>query len=173
KYFEKQTAITGIGQSAISRGANCSALALTIDACLEAISDAGLERKDIDGIATWPGMDYNASGFSPVGCAQIQDALRLKVNWYGGGPEGAGQFAAIFNAIGAIAAGYARHVLVFRVMYEATARKKTYANALMTADQRDYGAFNRFAPYHVYSAATQQALSFQRYVHESGIRPEP
>lgn len=172
RYAEKNTAITGIGQSDIARGSSQSALALTIDACLEAIADAGLERRDIDGVATWPGMDYDQSGFAPVGVPQIQDALRLQVNWYGGGPEGPGQFAAIFNAIGAVAAGYARHVLVFRVMYEATARKTAYANALMTADRRDAGPFNWFAPYHVYSAATQQALYFNRYVHESGIRPE-
>ncbi|MET0378313.1 MAG: thiolase family protein [Spongiibacteraceae bacterium] len=172
KYFEKNTAITGIGQSEISRGSSKSALELTVDACVEAIADAGLQRSDIDGIATWPGADYNQSGFSPVGIPHIQDALRLQVNWYDGGPEGPGQFAAIFNAIGAIAAGLAKHVLVYRIMYEATARKSAYANALMTANQRDSGPFSWFSPYHVYSAATQQALYFQRYVYESGIKPE-
>lgn len=172
RYFEKRTAITGIGQSDISRGAGKSALALTVDACMEAIRDAGLQRSDIDGIATWPGMDYNLSGFAPVGIAQIQDALRLKVDWYCGGPEGPGQFAAVFNAIGAIAAGQARHVLVFRTLYEATARKTAFANSLMKEGQRDTGPFYWFAPYHTYAAATQQALYFNRYVHESGIRPE-
>jgi acetyl-CoA acetyltransferase len=171
-YFEKKTAITGIGQSEISRGSTKSALELTVDACLEAITDAGHRREDIDGVATWPGADYNLSGFSPVGTAQLQDALRLKLNWYGGGPEGPGQFAALFNAIGAIAAGLARHVLVFRVLTEATARKTAYANALMTGNQRDAGPFIWYSPYHVYSAATQQAMYFQRYVHESGIKPE-
>jgi acetyl-CoA acetyltransferase len=172
KFYEKNTAITGIGQSDISRGSPKSALELTVDACLEAIADAGLKRSDIDGITTWPGMDYNQTGFSPVGIPQIQDALRLKVNWYDGGPEGPGQFAAMFNAIGAIAAGLVKHVLVFRIMYEATARKSAYANALMNANQRDSGPFGWFAPYHVYSAATQQATYFNRYVHESGIKPE-
>jgi acetyl-CoA acetyltransferase len=102
----------------------------------------------------------------------LQDALRLKLNWYGGGAEGPGQFAALFNAIGAIAAGLARHVLVFRVLTEATARKSAYANALMKTGQRDAGPFVWYSPYHVYSAATQQAMYFQRYVHESGIKPE-
>src|ERR1700679_2376945 len=102
-YFEKETAITGIGQSEISRGSTKSALELTVDACVEAIADAGLRREDIDGVATWPGADYNLSGFAPVGVPQLQDALRLKLNWYGGGAEGPGQFAALFNAIGAIA----------------------------------------------------------------------
>src|SRR5690606_32891626 len=81
-YFEKNTPITGIGQSEISRGSSKSALELTVDACMDAIQDAGLRRENIDGIATWPGADYNTSGFSPVGIAHIQDALRLKVRWY-------------------------------------------------------------------------------------------
>lgn len=172
EYAEKKTAITGIGQSAISRGADKSALGLTVDAAMEAIADAGLRREDIDGVATWPGGDNNASGFSPVGIPELQDALRLKLGWYSNCGETAGQYGPIFNAIGAIAAGYARHVLIFRSVYEATARKSAFANALSRPNERQHGPFTWYAPYHVYAAATQQALFFQRYVHESGIRPE-
>src|SRR5271156_6005899 len=99
-YFEKRVAITGIGQSEISRGSTKSALGLTVDAAVEAVADAGLALGDIDGLATWPGSDRDASGFSPVGVPDLQDALRLEVRWYGGGREAPGQFGAIFNAIG-------------------------------------------------------------------------
>jgi 3-oxoacyl-[acyl-carrier-protein] synthase III len=81
RFAEKDTAITGIGMSEVSRGASKSALALTVDACMEAIGDAGLTRAEIDGIATWPGEMANGSGFSAVGCAAVQDALRLKLGW--------------------------------------------------------------------------------------------
>jgi acetyl-CoA acetyltransferase len=171
-YPEKRTAITGIGQSKISRGADKSALALTIDAALEAIADAGLTRADIDGMATWPGDRVDGSGFSDVGIPVLQDALRLGVGWYSNCSETAGQFGALFNAIGAISAGLARHVLIFRTMYEATARKTGFANALNRPGQRVRGVFQWYAPYHTYAAATQQALFFARYVHESGIKPE-
>ncbi len=133
---EKDTAITGVGMSDISRGAEKSALALTVEAALEAIADAGLARADIDGIATWPGERADGSGFSPVGCAALQDALRLEVGWYGGGGEAPGQYGAVFNAIGAISAGLCRNVLIFRTMYEATARKTAYANSLLREGQR-------------------------------------
>lgn len=171
-YAEKSTAITGIGMSEVSRGATKSALALTVDAALEAIADAGLTRAEIDGIATWPGERADGSGFSPVGCAGLQDALRLKVNWYAGGGEAPGQYGAVFNAIGAIAAGLCRNVLIFRTMYEATARKTAYANSLLKEGQRQAGPFAWYAPYYTYSAALQQALFFNLYVHKSGIRPE-
>ena len=171
-YAEKDTAITGIGQSEVSRGSSKSALELTVDACMEAIRDAGLTRADIDGVASWPGSDDNESGFSPVGTSGIQDALRLKLNWYAGAREAPGQYGAVFNAIGAIAAGIARNVLIFRTMYEASARKKAFANSLVKTGQRQSGGFNWYAPYHTYAAALQQSLMFNKYAHESGILPE-
>ena len=53
RFAEKDTAITGVGLSKVARGASKSALALTVDAALEAIADAGLTRADIDGIAAF------------------------------------------------------------------------------------------------------------------------
>lgn len=171
-YAEKNCAITGVGLSEVSRGSDKSALELTIDACMEALRDAGLARADIDGIATWPGSDNNDSGFSPVGCPQIQDALRLEVNWYAGSGEAPGQYGAVFNAIGAIAAGLCRNVLIFRTMYEASARKMAFANSLLRNGVRQSGGFAAYAPYYTYAAALQQALMFNLYVHKSGIKPE-
>src|SRR5690606_20574661 len=172
RFAEKNTAITGIGMSEVSRGAAKSALALTVDAALEAIADAGLSRSDIDGLATWPGERADGSGFSPVGCAALQDALRLELGWYGGGGEAPGQYGAVFNAVGAIAAGLCRNVLIFRTMYEATARKTAYANSLLREGQRQAGPFAWYAPYYTYAAALQQALYFNLYVHKSGIKAE-
>jgi len=171
EYAEKNCAITGIGLSNVSRQATRSALQLTIDAAMEAIKDAGLRREDIDGIASWPGSDENETGFSPVGTPQLQDALRLKVNWYGAGREAPGQYGAVFNAIGAIAAGLCRNVLIFRTMYEGTARKKFFANSLMKGN-RQAGTYLWYAPYHLYSISLQQSLMFNKYVHKSGIKPE-
>ena len=170
-YAEKNCAITGIGQSEISRQSARSALQLTVDAAMQAIRDAGLLREDIDGITSWPGSDENETGFSPVGTPQLQDALRLKVNWYSAGREAPGQYGAVFNAIGAIAAGLCRNVLIFRTMYEGTARKRFFANSLMKG-ARQAGTYLWYAPYHLYSISLQQSLLFNKYVHQSGIRPE-
>ncbi len=173
RYGEKDCAITGIGMSDVSRAASVTAMTLTIDACLEAIEDAGLKRSDIDGVASYPGADNNSSGFSPVGVPALMDALRLEPDWYSGGGETPGQLGAIFNAIGAISAGLCNHVLVFRTVYEASARKGgTFANALFREKERAHGQLMEFAPYFALSAAVQQALYFQRFIHEFGARPE-
>jgi hypothetical protein len=97
--------------SEISRAATPTPMALTLDACMRATGDAGLKRADVDGLSSYPGADNNASGFPRVGVPQSQDALRLDLNCFSGGGEAPGQPGAVFNAIGAIAAGYCRHVL--------------------------------------------------------------
>jgi acetyl-CoA acetyltransferase len=172
KYAEKNTAITGVGISKVSRGSDVSPLTLTIDACMQAINDAGLKREDIDGLSLHPGPIDPSTGFSPVGAQTIQDALRLKVDWYYSGPEGPGQYTSVFNAIGAIAAGYCKNVLIFRTMSEASARKKAFANSLLREGVRVSTGFAWYAPYYNYAAALQQALFFNKYVHNSGIKPE-
>ena len=49
KFIEKQTVISGAGQSDVGRRLFRDPLELTLDACLAAIADAGLTTKDIDG----------------------------------------------------------------------------------------------------------------------------
>ena len=50
--FEDRVAITGIGMSDVGRRLMRNPLGLTLDACLEAIADAGLTPADIDGLTT-------------------------------------------------------------------------------------------------------------------------
>ena len=118
-----RVAIAGVGQSEVARPSDKSAMRLTLDACLEAIADAGLTREDIDGVACWPGDNNNGNSFSPVGPNALIGTMGLKVNWYGGGYEGPGPLAGLINGAMAIAAGLCRHVLVFRTITEASARR--------------------------------------------------
>src|SRR5437870_6082143 len=119
---ERKTVISGIGQSDVGRRLYRDPLDLTLDACLAAIEDAGLTRADIDGIATYPGnMDF-PPGFSGAGVTEVQDALRLDLNWFAGGMESPGQLGSVINACLAVAAGLATHVLCFRTVWEGSAQ---------------------------------------------------
>ena len=133
--YEKNVAIAGVGQSEVARPSDKSAMRLTLDACLEAIADAGLTRKDIDGVACWPGDNNNGNSFSPVGPNALIGTMGLHVNWYGGGYEGPGPLAGVINGAMAIAAGLCRHVLVFRTITEASARASRSSKRLMSAVQ--------------------------------------
>lgn len=175
RHFEKDVAITGIGQSEIARPSNKSALRLTVDACLMAIADAGLTRKDIDGLAAWPGDNNNGDGFSPIGTSALKNALGLEINWYGAGYEGPGPLAGVIQGAMAIAAGLANHVLVFRTITESSARRqRKAANALTNKTQGRDSSFcwQWYTPFNVLSAINLVALYAQRHFHEFGTTSE-
>jgi acetyl-CoA acetyltransferase len=170
--LEKHVCISGIGQSEIGRPSARSALALTADACLQAINDAGLPVEAIDGLSTWPGRTDTDIGFGPVGVGDVKEALGLKLNWFSGGKEGAAQLGGVFNAIAAVAAGFARHVLVFRTVHEATTRRHTgNATALGARDVPD-ARFQWQLPFGAMSAANWSAIYAQRHFHQYGTTRE-
>jgi acetyl-CoA acetyltransferase len=93
-------------------------LSLTIDACEEAIADAGLTLDDIDGLSTYPGLDI--AGMGEGGVTALEGALGIRPTWINGGMDTFGPGGSIIAAMMAIATGMARHVLCFRTLWEAT-----------------------------------------------------
>lgn len=175
RVFEKDVAITGIGQSEVGRPSTKSAMRLTLDAAFEAIQDAGLTPADIDGVSCWPGDNNNGNSFSPVGPNALISAMGLQVNWFGGGYEGPGPLAGVINGAMAIAAGLARHVLVFRTITEASGRLVDKGASALTnkTSGRDTSYFWQwYTPFNVLSAVNLMAMYAQRHFHEFGTRPE-
>jgi acetyl-CoA acetyltransferase len=174
-YYEKNVAITGIGQSEVGRPSSKSAMQLTIDAAMEAIADAGLRCEDIDGVACWPGDNQNGNSFSPVGPNALMSVLGLKVNWYGAGYEGPGPLAGIINGAMAIAAGLCKHVLVFRTITEASARLDNKSAGALTNKTigRDTSFFWQwYTPFNVLSGVNLMAMYAQRHFHDYGTTSE-
>jgi acetyl-CoA acetyltransferase len=172
KFLEKNVAITGIGQSVISRHSQRSALDLTMDACLAAIEDAGLVPADIDGCCTWPGRTEEDLGLGPISVSDVKECLNLSLNWFGSGREAAGQLGAAFSALGGIALGLAKHVLVFRTVHEGTARALAKGASPFAGERVGDARFQWQLPFGAYSAANWCALFAQRHFHEFGTTPE-
>jgi acetyl-CoA acetyltransferase len=177
--FERRSIISGIGQSDVGRRLGRSGLDLTIDAALEAIADAGLTTADIDGLATYPGAGVGGAGFSGPGSPEVQDALRLEVGWHSGGIEGAAQLAAVVNAVMAVGAGLARHVLVYRTVTESTEQGAGGRQGIGVGGGGGSGRVPKMGgslqwsiPFRAYSAANWLALNAQRHFHEFGTTPE-
>lgn len=165
--------ISGIGQSAVGRKLSQSGLALTVDATLEAIADAGLMITDIDGMATFPGRRPDAIPFSPVGTMDLKDALDFKLNWFAGAMEGSAQLGAIINGYAAIKAGLARHVLCFRTVKEGSGGASWKENAeVRTQRARLDGEFQYLFPYNAISASNWLSLYAQRHFHLYGTTRE-
>jgi acetyl-CoA acetyltransferase len=178
--FERRSVISGIGQSAVGRRLGRTGLDLTIDAALAAIADAGLTPADIDGIATYPGAGGGAgAGFSGPGTPEVQDALRLEVGWHTGGIEGAAQLAAVVNAVMAVGAGLARHVLVYRTVTESTEQGSGGRQGIGLGSGGGGGGVPRIGgsmqwsiPFRAYSAANWLAMVAQRHFHAYGTTAE-
>ena len=174
---EHRAVISGVGQSQIGRRIYRDPLALTIEASLRAIEDAGLTRKDIDGVSTYPGAMSVPPGFSGVGVTELQDALRLDLNWFAGGVELPGQLGSVVNAVAAVAAGLADHVLCFRTVWEASAQGDQ-GRAAVTAGGGGGGSYRATGfmqwtlPFGAPSASNWIAMMAMRHMHEFGTTRE-
>jgi acetyl-CoA acetyltransferase len=165
--LERRAAITGIGQSAIGRRLGRTAVDLTAEAALRAIADAGLDRRDIDGIATGSGY-APAPGADPVSTGEIKEALGLSLNWYASSSDST-QMSALIHACMAVATGQARHVLVFRTVTEASTRATP---STVEVPERVQGPMQWRVPFNAPSAANWIALIATRYAKEFGLTRE-
>jgi acetyl-CoA acetyltransferase len=175
EYPEKKVCISGIGQSAVGRPSAQTALRLTIDACLEAVRDAGLTLADIDGLTTYPGATTEGGGISPVGATEVMLTLGMNSAWVGASAEGYGHMGPIFNAIHAIATGVCRHVLVFRTVAQASARAQVHHAAVMGGGPdrgRVRGTNAWMVPFNALSPGNVFALYAQAYFDKYRATPE-
>ncbi|HWD56111.1 MAG TPA: thiolase family protein [Acidimicrobiales bacterium] len=181
--LERRAIISGVGQSEVGRRLGRSDLDLTVEAGLRAIEDAGLTRDDIDGLSTYPGMGAGTGGFAGPTSPEVQDAMGLSLNWHDGGGEGAGQMRAVISASLAVAAGLARHVLVYRTVTEGTAQgtggRQGIGGGVGGGGGGGGGHVPRFGgfmqwplPYGAVSAANWLAMVAQRRMHEFGLTRE-
>ena len=104
--------------STIGRRLMVPPLSLTIEACEQAVADAGLTFDDIDGLSTYPGLDI--AGMGEGGVSALEGALGLRPTWINGGMDTFGPGGSVIAAMMAVATGMARHVLCFRTLWEAT-----------------------------------------------------
>ncbi len=176
--LERRAIISGIGQSDVGRRLGRTELDLTVEAAQVAIADAGLTRDDIDGLSTYPGMGAGTAGFAGPSSPEVQDAMGLSLNWHDGGGEGAAQMRAVHTAALAVAAGLARHVLVYRTVTEGSAqgtggRQGIGGGGGGGGSVPRFGGFMQWSiPYGAVSAANWLAMVAQRRVHEFGLTRE-
>ncbi len=157
--FESRVVVSGLGLSDTGRGLHRSGLDLALDAALAAIADAGLQRSDIDGVASMPFGDRPPE--------EIVDALGLELNWMGGAGSGA-QLGVMINAAMAIASGLCRHVLVYRSVQQLGGILGSASGGLPDP----VGPWEWHVPFHEYSAVNLMAMQARRHMHEYGTSKE-
>jgi len=166
--FEHRVVLSGVGRSAIGRRLMVDPLSLAVDACLEAVRDAGLTLADIDGLSTYPGM--SGMGMSEGGVTAVEEALRLRPTWINGGGDLPGPGGAVIQAMLAVASGLCRHVLCFRTVWESTfaaLRLGGRANGRISGPLLEWRA-----PFGAMSAANWIAMNANHYLDRYGATRE-
>ena len=165
--LERRAVISGAAQSDIGRRLYRSGIDLTVEAALRAIEDAGLSAADIDGVSTYPGF---GGSFGGAMGAELHEALRLSLNWRSAGVETAGPLGAVHNAVLAVAAGLARHVLVFRTVVEGSGGplRPGGGGGGGGGMSGSAGPFQFMIPYGAASAACWVACYARRHMHDYG-----
>jgi acetyl-CoA acetyltransferase/uncharacterized OB-fold protein len=166
--FEHKSVLSGVGRSALGRRLMRDPLSLTIDACLAAVADAGLELSDIDGLSTYPGP--GGMGMSEGGVTAVEEALRLHPTWINGGMELPGPGGSVVAAMLAVASGLCRHVLCFRTVWESTYAALRMGGA--GGDGRMSGFMEWRAPFGAMSASNWIGVNANQYLHRYGATRE-
>ena len=169
--FERRVVVSGVGQSQIARRLPDTNLALTIDAVLAAVTDAGLSVDDVDGVATIvvPAMSMNTPGEEGPDCGEVIDALGIRATW---AISSAGGVHPFVEAIRAVADDTCRHVVVYRTVKNGSASKRTHTDGRGASWGKATGALAWQVPVGAFSTANLVSLSAQRYMHDYGLTRE-
>ena len=167
--FEDSVVLTGIGMSEIGRRLMKPPLALTVDACEQAVADAGLTLDDIDGLSSYPGGG-NLGGFGEGGVTALESALGIRPAWHNGGIETFGPGGSVIAAMLAVHAGLARHVLCFRTVWEATFNEMMKQGTITAPGGGRTASWMH--PFGSTSAAHTLAQKAQRHFHDYGTTRE-
>ncbi|MER8589807.1 thiolase family protein [Mesorhizobium sp. M1338] len=134
-----------------------------MDAALAAITDAGLEVKDIDGVTTSP--EHPVAGAGAVDGLEIVspwfmiNALKLNPSW----SDLAGYLVAqsFVQAVNAVAAGACRFALVFRALHNPTGRYGRINPSVVRGGEQWSFPYGLTGP-------VRPAQQLRRYVHKYG-----
>lgn len=157
-------AIVGAAVSSITRRTDRPLGGLVREACLGALSEAGLGVSDVTGVATYPFPGYfvrNAmAGVDLVGVPWVVDHLRMEnLKWYSESNEGL-IGAGIIEGVNAIISGVCDVVVVWRAMSRAPGRSNFGGPSPGTTVSGDA---QYSAPYKMSAGVITHALAYDRY----------
>ena len=155
--------IVGVGETDYSRGSGRSTRALAVEAIRNAVADAGLTTKDIDGMLSYHGGDSTTSSALAY---DLGNQLNFYMDCSGGGSS---TEALVGLAIGAIEAGMCDVVAIFRAM-NGYSQVRIGGTGRGAAPVTSADLMRR--PYGLASAVQTFAFTFTRHMMEYGVKSE-
>ena len=168
--IKDQTAIVGIGWTKYSKNSGVTPLALAVEASMNAIEDAGLTAKDIDGIMTYSIND--SINTNVVSTALGMPEMRYFIDITHGGPMAC---QIVGSAAAAVATGMADCVLVYRAMNGYSGFRQSGGDFPLVTEHT--GCFSDaesqfMAPYGALIPTNYYGLITRRYMHKYGLTTE-
>ncbi|AYA24087.1 hypothetical protein C6369_005970 [Rhodococcus rhodochrous] len=170
--YRDKVAIAGVGYTELIRRNPRTLLSLTVEATDAALTDAGLTRDDVDGLATTPTMPVyggekgTRDGIDVVTPGHLAGALKIRDNitWLGNTMPMVTHAA--IDAINALVAGACTHVVLYRALHMPQGRYSNFGSA------RAAGKDQFFAPYGFSMPAGWAATVARRYLDLAGATRE-
>jgi acetyl-CoA acetyltransferase len=161
--IRNKAAIVGIGQTEFSKDSGRSTLHMALEVILEALEDAGLQPKDIDGMVK---MAANDDIFE-IDILRSLDLPNLR--FFSEIPHGGGaSCGTIANAVAAVVSGMADVVVTFRSLNERSERRFGVSSAAGGLG----GWMQYYLPHGLVTPAQWVAIFAQRYLYEFGLTTE-
>lgn len=154
------TAIAGVGYTPFTKSSGRSVMSLAIEACRNALEDAGIPAETVDGIVTFSLFNDSVLGqavANGLDVPKLRYALDLNLG-------GQAPCFAVANAAMAVASGAATTVLVFRALNGRSGVR--IGNTIYPAPSAQYRYPIGFSAYPQYVA-----MWIQRFLVETGIDP--
>ncbi len=163
RHLRDAYAIVGVGETGYMRGSGCTTRELGTRAVRNALADAGLSPRDVDGMLSY---SFNDSTFSTDIAGDLGIRLNFYMDVYGGGSS---TEALIGIAMGVIEAGMCRTVVIYRAM---NGYSQLRIGGTGRAPRGIGGSLLHQVPYGWMSAGQWFSQSFMRHMYEYGTTPE-
>jgi acetyl-CoA acetyltransferase len=166
--IRRRVAVAGSGWSKISRRSNCTLADLTIEACTNAIEDAGLTWDHVDGLATYPstaGAGGSIEGIDTLGVEYLAQTLGLReLKWYISLDRGT-IGAVLAAAINAIAVGLCDYAVVWKAMHTPPTSYGLYSTEVARGETQFRAPYGVGGPYNAGGGAVAEfSFPYSQYL---------
>ncbi len=163
--LKNEAAIVGVGQTEYSKNSGRSEVQLACEATKAAILDAGIAPSDVDGMATFT-LDTTDE-------IEIARAIGIgELTFFSRTPHGGGAAVGIIHqAAMAVATGAAKYVVCYRALNGRSGQRYSegVSGDIVTSDLIHW---SYYMPFGLMTPASWVAMFTQRYMHETGCKPE-
>jgi len=163
--LKNEAAICGIGETEFSKNSGRSELQLACEATRAAIRDAGIAPSDVDGM-----VSFTLDATDDI---EIARAVGIgDLSFYSRIPHGGGAAVGILHqAAMAVATGAANYVVCYRALNGRSGQRYSegVSGDIITSDLIHW---SWYMPFGLMTPASWVAMFTQRYIHETGTRPE-